>query len=589
MTGIYVKQSRINKDLCTTCQASKPDKEEMERNLPIWYDKNNKVQYHLPKELKCLREGEKLLLQQVSPYVPLIHLKDGQIGSRGHVCSFVQNVTEVCDVLPRLPNDVQFVKVVKKYYKDGGEIASKSFTIRKKVVLDALKWLKEYNLEYKDIEIKESNLDWIEDNDSQELPPSLFQIIDDHAARNLPESVDLGPSEMQTLSGLQCDSPEACEFESVLGILPSKDEDLPKEKDVPMIQKINKKLDQHNKKNHTTINFPYVAPKPLNEYGVGNSLFTRAFPWLFPGGYGDFGQWRQKQPNVSDWARSMLYYRDGRFAKDKIWCFFALDYATRRKNQMQGGFFVDGFFKEGPKTLDELREEISSGNTRWIDRICYYSSKVIGSPGYWRAKRAEVYTWINYHIEAGHGPPNFFITLSCAEYLWPDIKRLIRERFTAAGLDVPDLETSYVQLVNDYTLIVQEYFQERVKIWLSTIGAKVFHIKYYWLRYEFAPSRGQIHAHMLAIHDNPEVMEPYYDNIGNKEKQEEFLHKWMTEELGMTASFPETSPISDKEPHPSKFAYNEIPNTSDKDFLCCLQKLQYHKCSAFCMRKRLVL
>ena len=133
-----------------------------------------------------------------------------------------------------------------------------------------------------------------------------------------------------------------------------------------------------------------------------------------------------------------------------------------------------------------------------------------------------MYTWINHHIEAGHGSPNFFITLSCAEYLWPDIKRLIKERLTIAGLDVPDLETSFVQIINDYTLIVQEYFQERVKIWLSTIGAKVFHIKHYWLRYEFAPSRGQIHAHMLVIHYNPKVMEPYYTNIKNMKSKKNF-------------------------------------------------------------------
>ena len=49
---------------------------------------------------------------------------------------------------------------------------------------------------------------------------------------------------------------------------------------------------------------------------------------------------------------------------------------------MSGGFFVDGFFKEGPKTLDQLKAEIESGNTRWIDRICYYSERVAGSPGY---------------------------------------------------------------------------------------------------------------------------------------------------------------------------------------------------------------
>ena len=104
--------------------------------------------------------------------------------------------------------------------------------------------------------------------------------------------------------------------------------------------------------------------------------------------------------------------------------FFALEFATRKKNQISGGFFVDGFFKEGPKSLEETQAEIADGNTQWLERLCYYSQNVSGSPGYWRAKRAEVYTWINHHIEAGHGPPTFFITLSCAEYMWPDIKRI---------------------------------------------------------------------------------------------------------------------------------------------------------------------
>ena len=398
MTGIAIKQSQINKKLCTTCHRSKLNQEDMDKYLPVWYDKKGKVQYQLSLQLQGLHEGEKLMLQQVSPYVPLIHLKDCQIGSRGHVCSFVQEISEICTVLPRLPDDIQFVKVVKQFHKEGGEIGSKTFTIRKKAVLDALKWLKEYNIDYKDIEIKESNLDWIEDGVSQELPPSIIQMDYNDVTNNSPSSVDLGPSEVQTLSGLQCDSPETSELETVLGILPSPDQHLPKKKDVPVIHKLNEELDKHNKKNHTAVKFPYISPKPITEFDVGNSLFTKAFPWLFPGGYGDFGQQKELTLNVSDWARSMLYYQDGRFAKDRIWCFFALDFATRRKNQTQGGFFVDGFFKEGPKTLDELQEEIENGNTRWIDRICYFSGRVAGSADYWRAKRAEVYTWINHHI-----------------------------------------------------------------------------------------------------------------------------------------------------------------------------------------------
>ena len=86
-----------------------------------------------------------------------------------------------------------------------------------------------------------------------------------------------------------------------------------------------------------------------------------------------------------------------------------------------------------------------------------------------------MYTWINHHIEAGDGPPTFFITLSCAEYIWPDIKRLLADRFHVTGLDSPELDKSLVQIVNDYTLVVQEYFQQRVRIWLSTIDTSVFH------------------------------------------------------------------------------------------------------------------
>ena len=147
----------------------------------------------------------------------------------------------------------------------------------------------------------------------------------------MPASVDLGPSETQTLSGLQEHQQDPCKVESVLGILSSGVPHIFKEKDAQVIDALNIGVDQHNKKNNDTIEFSYASPEPINEYDEDNSLFTRAFPWLFPGGYGDFGQFRNNKMNVADWARSMLYYKDGRFAKDRIWCFFALNFATREK------------------------------------------------------------------------------------------------------------------------------------------------------------------------------------------------------------------------------------------------------------------
>ena len=66
--------------------------------------------------------------------------------------------------------------------------------------------------------------------------------------------------------------------------------------------------------------------------------------------------------------------------------FFALDFDTRKKNQTSGAFFVDGFFKEGPKTLDQLQSEIANGNTQWLKKeyvitpIEYLDLQDIGEP-----------------------------------------------------------------------------------------------------------------------------------------------------------------------------------------------------------------
>ena len=70
-----------------------------------------------------------------------------------------------------------------------------------------------------------------------------------------------------------------------------------------------------------------------------------------------------------------------------------------------------------------------------------------------------------------------------------------------AGKDPNSFHQSVSKHVNQYSIVVQEYFQERVKLWLQTVGRKVFRIQHHWLHYEFTPSRGQIHAHMLVISD----------------------------------------------------------------------------------------
>jgi hypothetical protein len=571
--------------ICKLCKSRKTNLKDQTTTHPVWFDKDGICQFELPKELQNLREAEKLLISMVSVYIPLQHLSKGQLGAHGHVCCFGQDIGELCMKLPRMPKDVEVVRIVRKFVLEGGEIGVKTFSVRKKVVLAALQWLKENNIIYKDIEIAEENLDWIEDGVEQELPGEIHY---EHEKKEKHKSeLDLGPSMSQVTDVLE----ESGYSEQVSGsILGSVEEKMNLSEENG---KICKDLEEatNRSKEIGAMNWPYVSEKPVNEYDKHANLFCKAFPWLFPGGLGDYGQYRDEKLSPSEWAKRMVLYKDGRFAKDKMWGFFALNYVERHKNQSSGGFFVNSWFKEGEKTLEEMKKDIEAGNLEWIEKITYYSQRIHGSPAYWRAKRSEVYTWINHHVHAGNGAPNFFITLSCAEYYWKDVKKLIKDRYEAAGLDAPDLEKSWVEIVNDHTLIVQEYFQERVKIWLETVGKDIFKIKHYWLRFEFTPSRGQIHTHILAISDFRHVFERYSQFSDNRPLQAELLRLWSEKYIGMTCNVDEaflSTFQKDNENHPASKYYSDVEN-QEKDKAESLLFLQQHDCGGYCLRPRTTL
>ena len=106
--------------------------------------------------------------------------------------------------------------------------------------------------------------------------------------------------------------------------------------------------------------------------------------------------------------------------------------------------------------------------------------------------------------------------------------------------------------------MVQEYFQARVQIWLDTIGKHVFKIKHYWVRFEFAPSRGQIHAHMIVIADTQEMMK-LISRAPSNEKKAELLAMWVVESFAMTAKLkiPEDDHNMENLKHPSQYNFSE--------------------------------
>jgi hypothetical protein len=206
-------------------------------------------------------------------------------------------------------------------------------------------------------------------------------------------------------------------------------------------------------------------------------------------------------------------------------------------------------------------------------------------------------------VEHGNGAPSLFVTFSCAEYHWQYIENLLNARRKIAGDPPISLKTvtEKVRAVNDYSIIIQEYFQARVSDFLENYAKEVFGIHHYYARFEFAKSRAQIHVHILAmLGKKSNIIE--LNDLVNKErndvkKQASVADDWMTNIFGLTAIHlgSSTGGVMDrtkigklkgtcKTPlcHPASQNMSQV--TAYKLDLCNLCNCcQMHNCSGYCL------
>lgn len=120
--GMVSLNIKVNgKGYCSTC-CNRANKDYFQdcKLLPIWF-KDGLPQYHLPEVLIRLLHAEKMLIQRVSPFVPLHHIKHGVFGLSGHVCAFEQDITGMSDILPRHGNDAGVIHVIQAMKAEIGD------------------------------------------------------------------------------------------------------------------------------------------------------------------------------------------------------------------------------------------------------------------------------------------------------------------------------------------------------------------------------------------------------------------------------------------------------------------------------------
>jgi hypothetical protein len=121
--------------------------------------------------------------------------------------------------------------------------------------------------------------------------------------------------------------------------------------------------------------------------------------------------------------------------------------------------------------------------------------------------------------------------------------------------------------------------------WLKTVGKNIFGIRHFWLRYEFAPSRGQIHAHIIAISDDHAIQYKLHALKGNDAAQAQVLADWAASKFRLTARHPSTvaDPLVTNDTHPCGMYFSDVID-KNQDAVLLMELLEMHGCSSYCLR-----
>ena len=335
---------------------------------------------------------------------------------------------------------------------------------------------------------------------------------------------------------------------------------------------------------HVTYNTTCVLSL-YSDYNPNEMVFANAFPCLFPGGTGDFFD-PERGPlkdcadspvkTFKDWTLHLMKYNDGRFQNDQLFSLYAFNVNQRHSTNSSGNhfFYNDLWLGRSQPSIEDLKDQIRSGDYTFISKLRYFSQQIRGCDGYWRKKTNELMSWIDFHVSRGHGPPTHFMTLTAAENWWPDLRRIFAslERKSVVKpvrptkkpkRSIPGLGTlnndstennaeaaspkksrsdrlddcefeAMSQAARRYPLYVNEYFMKRAKTFMDGYARDVLDIEYYWGRVEFAPGRGQIHLHILCIAKNRAYLDDFY-RAESEEQKVQVVQDYAERMLDMTA------------------------------------------------------
>jgi hypothetical protein len=308
----------------------------------------------LPTELSGLSIIEQQLICRTCMNVHM--LKHGGIASSGHCVTFPQEVNEPAKIFPRLPNEINLIRV----RRIGKNETSKDYSVRSFKVQNALLFLKQNNPAYSDIIISQERLNSLPEDG--ELPNILTVQCNDITSGETvkgpaPDQINPGEVDGTTHSSVLLPDPEINISEEVNKIV----------KDV--IGENHGKVSV-NKKGTVTLPWPARNNEHVSEFTT-QYFFTLSFPALFPYGTGDLFINRPRTvTSIGDWAEHLLWYDDGRFANHPYFKFIAHNMISRKKALESGSFIANKKLEDDHLTISDLKEKLEHGDDSFAKNFC---------------------------------------------------------------------------------------------------------------------------------------------------------------------------------------------------------------------------
>lgn len=228
---------------------------------------------------------------------------------------------------------------------------------------------------------------------------------------------------------------------------------------------------------------------------------------------------RQYNPSFPEWCTHLLA-GNGRFAGDPILGFVLLSKKNSEMGLSNTSFAIKQMPNEAQMDKDQLValfDESHNKIDKMASQMTAYTKSIPGSPAYWWERRREVQAMIDHKMKVNDELPIAFTTGSMAEYHWRELHRILQEVLTLWGYhdEAAVFEQSkngekclainaskMHNILNKYSVILNKFFVIRTKAWFEIVLKNGLGVDNYWLRFEFAKSRGAIHFHALIYATN---------------------------------------------------------------------------------------